>query len=87
MAVSQRAVLTCDYCLLLFLHYYYTVTLSNSNAVLQTLLVLLKKDPPTNGHRLLVLATTSVPNLLEDLGGLIQAFNVSLHVPQVSDAF
>jgi hypothetical protein len=63
------------------------LTLPNSNAVLQTLLVLLKKDPPTNGHRLLVLATTSVPNLLEDLGGLIQAFNVSLHVPQVSDAF
>ncbi|KAG5179613.1 P-loop containing nucleoside triphosphate hydrolase protein [Tribonema minus] len=54
-----------------------------SNTVLQTLLVLLKKDPPTEGHRLMVVATTSVPHLLEDLGGLIQAFNVSLHVPQL----
>ncbi len=25
----------------------------------------------------------SIPHLLEDLGGIIQAFQVSLHVPQV----
>ncbi len=29
----------------------------------------------------------SVPHLLEDLGGLIQAFHVSLHVPQVRNGF
>lgn len=54
-----------------------------SNAVLQTLLVLLKKDPPTQGHKLLIMGTTSIPHLLEDLGGLVNAFNVSLHVPQL----
>ncbi|CAM9329157.1 unnamed protein product, partial [Hapterophycus canaliculatus] len=52
-----------------------------SNTVLQTLLVLLKKPPP-QGNRLLVMATTAVPYLLEDLM-LVQAFMVSLHVPQL----
>jgi vesicle-fusing ATPase len=47
-----------------------------SNLVLQTLLVLLKKTPPDNGRKLVVLGTTSVPNFLEDLG-LTQAFSVS----------
>lgn len=57
-----------------------------SNTILQTLLVLLKKTPPTEGHRLMVIATTSVPDLLEDFGGLIQSFNVSLHVSQLQDS-
>ncbi|CAM9657769.1 unnamed protein product [Pylaiella littoralis] len=52
-----------------------------SNTVLQTLLVLLKKPPP-QGNRLLVMATTAIPYLLEDLM-LVQAFMVSLHVPQL----
>ena len=50
-----------------------------SNTVLQTLLVLLKKIPPDEGRRLMVVGTTSVPHLLEDLG-LSQAFSVSQHV-------
>merc|ERR1712070_499996 len=37
-----------------------------SNTVLQTLLVLLKKVPPDEGRRLLVVGTTSVPQLLEE---------------------
>lgn len=47
-----------------------------SNLVLQTLLVLLKKTPPDEGRKLLVIGTTSVPHFLEDLG-LSQAFSVS----------
>lgn len=46
-----------------------------SNTVLQTLLVLLKKIPPDEGRRLLVIGTTSCPELLADLG-LTQAFGV-----------
>ena len=51
-----------------------------SNTVLQTLLVLLKKIPPDEGRRLLVIGTTSNPELLADLG-LPQVFGVSQHVP------
>ena len=50
-----------------------------SNTVLQTLLVLLKKSPPTEGRRLLCIGTTSVPHVLDDLG-LTQAFSVSQSV-------
>jgi vesicle-fusing ATPase len=49
------------------------------NSVLQALLILLKKPPPEN-RRMLVLGTTSVPLLLEDLN-LTQTFNLSVHVP------
>lgn len=38
-----------------------------SNQVLQTLLILLRKVPPTPGRRLFVIATTSISHLLEDL--------------------
>lgn len=55
-----------------------------SNLVLQTLLVLLKKLPPDEGRRLLVLGTTSVPHLLEDLG-LTQAFGVSQSIPLLNE--
>lgn len=55
-----------------------------SNIVLQTLLVLLKKTPPDNGRKLIVLGTTSVPNFLEDLG-LTQAFSVSQIVNLLDD--
>lgn len=54
-----------------------------SNAVLQTLLVLLKK-PPDEHHRLLVLCTSALDRrALRDLE-LIDACNVSLHVPQLA---
>lgn len=48
-----------------------------SNSVLQTLLVLLRKVPPTP-CRLLVIATTSIAHLLDDLQ-LTAAFNVQVH--------
>ena len=53
-----------------------------SNTVLQTLLVLLKKAPEDPDKRLLVLATTAIATHLEDLQ-LVDAFNVSLRVPQL----
>jgi vesicle-fusing ATPase len=55
-----------------------------SNAVLQTLLVLLKKIPPDDGRRLMVVGTTSSPHFLEDLG-LVQAFGVSQTVPLLEE--
>jgi vesicle-fusing ATPase len=55
-----------------------------SNTVLQTLLILLKKIPPDEGRRLMVVGTTSSPHLLEDLG-LVQAFSVSQTVPLLDD--
>jgi len=55
-----------------------------SNAVLQTLLILLKKVPPDDGRRLMVIGTTSCPELLEDLG-LVSAFGVTLTVPLLED--
>jgi len=55
-----------------------------SNTVLQTLLVLLKKIPPDEGRRLMVIGTTSVPHLLEDLG-LVQAFSLTQSVPLLDE--
>lgn len=55
-----------------------------SNTVLQTLLVLLKKIPPDEGRRLLIIGTTSVPHLLEDLG-LVQAFSVAQSIPLLDE--
>lgn len=49
-----------------------------SNSVLQTLLVLLRKVPPSPS-RLFIVATTSIAHLLEDLQ-LTMAFNITLHV-------
>jgi len=54
-----------------------------SNTVLQTILVLLKKIPPDEGRRLMIIGTTSVPHLLEDLG-IVQSFSVSQEVPLLS---
>jgi len=56
-----------------------------SNTVLQTLLVLLKKPPPTEGRKLLCIGTTSVPHVLDDLG-LSQAFSVSQSVNLLQEA-
>jgi vesicle-fusing ATPase len=56
-----------------------------SNTVLQTLLVLLKKIPPDEGRRLMVIGTTSCPELMADLG-LTQAFGMTLEVPMLENA-
>jgi vesicle-fusing ATPase len=53
-----------------------------SNVLLQTLLVLIRKVPPVAGRRLMVVATTSIAHLLEDMQ-ITQAFNVQLHVCQL----
>ena len=52
-----------------------------SNVVLQTLLILIKKQPPPN-CRLLILATTSIAHLLDDLQ-VTQSFHVCMHVSQL----
>ncbi|KAH7887364.1 P-loop containing nucleoside triphosphate hydrolase protein [Phlebopus sp. FC_14] len=54
-----------------------------SNAVLQTLLVLIARKPP-KGRRLLVLATSSLGSQLTDLG-LSEVFDASVTVPPVSN--
>jgi len=53
-----------------------------SNAVLQTLLVFLKKEPP-NGKRLLIISTTSNRRVLEEME-MSDAFHAVLSVPQIS---
>eukprot|EP01114_Cavostelium_apophysatum_P005910 TRINITY_DN1708_c0_g2_i2.p1 TRINITY_DN1708_c0_g2~~TRINITY_DN1708_c0_g2_i2.p1 ORF type:complete len:741 (+),score=233.24 TRINITY_DN1708_c0_g2_i2:137-2359(+) len=55
-----------------------------SNAILQVLAVLLKKEPPT-GRRLLIICTTSNKRVLEDME-LLDLFNAQLQVPQISTA-
>ncbi|GLC36429.1 hypothetical protein PLESTM_000445600 [Pleodorina starrii] len=50
-----------------------------SNTILQALLVLVKRMPP-QGHKLLVIGTTSMSDVMESMG-LNEVFNVSLHVP------
>jgi len=54
-----------------------------SNQVLQTLLILVRKPPPKQGRRLMILATTSIPELIEPLD-LLAVFNIVLTVPQVT---
>jgi len=54
-----------------------------SNSVLQTLLVLLKKQPP-KGRKLLVLGTTSAGAVMEDME-VSTTFNVVLNVPKLKE--
>lgn len=53
-----------------------------SNSVLQTLLVLMKKAPPKN-HKLLILATSSQRSILDQME-LVDAFNSSIYVPNIT---
>jgi vesicle-fusing ATPase len=53
-----------------------------SNAILQTLLVLLKKAPPP-GRRLFILGTTSLGMVMEEMD-VAQTFNVTMHVPTLN---
>lgn len=52
-----------------------------SNTVLQTLLILLRKIPPET-CRLIIIATTSISEFLQDLQ-LVSAFQVTLHINQL----
>ncbi|CAI5479711.1 unnamed protein product, partial [Closterium sp. Yama58-4] len=54
-----------------------------SNLVLQSLLVLVKKLPP-EGHKLYVIATTSLPEALQEAMHLSSSFNTVLTVPTLS---
>lgn len=53
-----------------------------SNLTLQTLLVLLKKQPP-KGRKLLILCTSSRREVLQDME-MLSAFTSTLHVPNLS---
>lgn len=53
-----------------------------SNMVLQTLLILLKQDPP-KGRRLLILCTTSCKDFLGEIG-MLSLFSTVLRVPAIN---
>ncbi|OQR70810.1 vesicle-fusing ATPase 1 isoform 2 [Tropilaelaps mercedesae] len=53
-----------------------------SNMVLQTLLILLKQDPP-KGRRLLVLCTSSCRDFLDEIG-MLSLFSTVLRVPAIN---
>ncbi|KAL8270610.1 hypothetical protein Esti_005472 [Eimeria stiedai] len=53
-----------------------------SNPALQALVVLVKKQPPKEGGRLMVIGTTSEPDFIRE-AGIAKAFNVCLDVPPV----
>lgn len=55
-----------------------------SNTILQTLLILLKKVPPTS-CRLFVIATTSIARLMEEIQ-VTEAFNVRVEVHELSNS-
>jgi len=55
-----------------------------SNVILQALFSLLKKQPPKAQRRLLVIATTSDPGLMEETE-LMRAFQVSYRIPVLSE--
>ncbi|KAJ6242627.1 vesicle-fusing atpase [Anaeramoeba flamelloides] len=55
-----------------------------SNKVLQTLLVLIKSLPPL-GHKVLIIGTTSVPHVLEEMG-FFDVFNATIEIPQLETA-
>jgi vesicle-fusing ATPase len=54
-----------------------------SNVILQTLLIMLKKEPPSS-TKLMIVATTAISNLLENLQ-ITTIFSVVLNVPQLQD--
>ena len=56
-----------------------------SNAVLQALLVLVKKPPPTLDRKLMIIGTTSVAHMLDDME-LTKAFNVTVELPLLTRA-
>eukprot|EP00808_Paulinella_micropora_P019347 g17532.t1 len=55
-----------------------------SNAVLQVLLVVLKRLPPVLGRKLVIIATSGTPRVLHDLG-LESCMNVRLDVPSLTE--
>jgi len=54
-----------------------------SNAILQALLVLVKKPPPKEHRKLLILGTTSAPDVMRELG-VYDAFDFQVDIPLVT---
>ena len=54
-----------------------------SNAILQALMVLIKKVPTKPDHRLLIIGTTSQKAMLKELE-IYQAFNMAVHMPTLT---
>jgi len=55
-----------------------------SNIILQTLLVYIRKFPPNQDKKLVVIGTTSIADRLDDLE-LVKSFNVKINVPLLSN--
>lgn len=53
-----------------------------SNAILQTLLVLIKKKPPNPERKLMIIGTTSLKSILQEME-VVDCFNVCLNVPSI----
>lgn len=53
-----------------------------SNPILQALLVLVKKKPPNPERKLMIIGTTSMKSILQEME-LVDCFNVCQHVPTV----
>jgi len=53
-----------------------------SNSVLQALLVLIKKRPPNANRKLMIIGTTSMKNILQELE-VVDCFNVCLNMPSL----
>jgi len=51
-----------------------------SNLILQCLLVLIKKNPPNENRKLLIVGTTGMASILRDME-LVRAFNLCLNLP------
>jgi vesicle-fusing ATPase len=54
-----------------------------SNSILQALLVLVRKEPPNENKKLLILGTTSKRNVLEALE-LTEMFDATLRLPTIT---
>lgn len=57
-----------------------------SNALLQSILTYLKKIPEQEGHRIIIIGTTSEEKLMQDLG-IWDCFNLKVEVPTLRSSF
>lgn len=53
-----------------------------SNPILQTLLVLIKKKPVNTNRKLMIIGTTSMKSILQEME-VVDCFNVSLNIPSL----
>lgn len=55
-----------------------------SNVILQALLVLIKKCPPNLNRKLMIIGTTSMKSVMQEMD-LVDCFNTCLSVPSIQD--